>query len=164
MKMNLKVVVVVLIGIVITLNGCAINKNFSSENGVTSEEIVVSEISEYVDTDDEGILVKVYVNSEGVVYGFEVSGHADYAEYGSDIVASAISTIAQNAVFSLDVYTNDETEIEIEEEYLKCILPNVKDGRGSREACVLLKSAIVGFYTIGNSYDEYINVYKITEN
>ena len=37
------------------------------------------------------ISVKILRNSASRIVGFEVSGHANYAEYGQDIVCAAVS-------------------------------------------------------------------------
>lgn len=147
----------------IILIGCISNSG-TVDNNVTSENKILSELTSYNHSEVEGILVKVYVNKKDIIYGFEVSGHSGYAEYGRDIICAAASIIAQNTVSSIKIYTKDKVNDNIDEGYLKCVLPNMKNGEGSKEACVLLKSAVAGFYSIQNSYDEkYIKVFKVVD-
>ncbi|MBQ9855288.1 MAG: ribosomal-processing cysteine protease Prp, partial [Clostridia bacterium] len=39
--------------------------------------------------------VVFYSDEKGMIWGFEASGHAGYAESGSDIVCAAISALTQ---------------------------------------------------------------------
>ncbi|WP_099192360.1 ribosomal-processing cysteine protease Prp [Tepidibacter mesophilus] len=135
-----------------------------ASNNLTKESIVLDELPLFNGKEAEGITVKTYVNKNGIIYGFEVSGHSGYEEYGKDIVCAAVSTIGQNTLTSIKVYTKDNVEERIESGYLKCILPNMKNNIGSKESCVLLKSALVGFYAIESSYgSEYVKVFKVID-
>lgn len=62
---------------------------------------------------------------EGNILGFDVSGHSGYAEFGSDIVCSAISTLSQSAVVGLENVLNLKPTIKIDEKnaHLSCKLP-----------------------------------------
>ena len=44
------------------------------------------------------ITVKIHRSSRDQITGFEISGHAGYAEKGSDIICAAVSAIAYTAV------------------------------------------------------------------
>lgn len=44
------------------------------------------------------IKAKFYKDSQGNLSGFDISGHAGYAEEGSDIICAAVSAIAYTAV------------------------------------------------------------------
>jgi len=48
-------------------------------------------------------MVRVIVEREahGVIRGFSISGHAEFAEAGQDIVCAAVSAITQTAVLGL---------------------------------------------------------------
>ena len=45
--------------------------------------------------------VTFYKREDGLITGFRAQGHADYAEYGSDIVCAAISSLTQAACMGL---------------------------------------------------------------
>ncbi|OGL39782.1 MAG: hypothetical protein A2043_00330 [Candidatus Schekmanbacteria bacterium GWA2_38_9] len=70
-----------------------------------------------------------------------------------------------NAVNSLERFTNDRVEKEIiENGYAKCILPDLKNGKGSKEAIVLLKSTEASMRDIEYSYgSQYVKVTVIKE-
>ena len=47
------------------------------------------------------INVIVYKDVKGLIEGFSLKGHAGYAEYGSDIVCSAVSMLTINTLNSI---------------------------------------------------------------
>ena len=61
----------------------------------------------------------------GAILGFIISGHSGYAEEGSDIVCSAISSLSQMVCVGLENVLNLKPTIEIDEKkaYLSCRLP-----------------------------------------
>ena len=44
---------------------------------------------------------------DGIYTGFEVSGHAGYAESGEDIVCAGISMLVINTINSIETFTED---------------------------------------------------------
>lgn len=76
------------------------------------------------------------------ILGFEISGHSGYAEEGSDIVCSAISTLSQSICVGLDNVLNLKPVIKIDENnaYLKCFLPKEITKEQNESAQVLLKT------------------------
>jgi len=61
------------------------------------------------------ISVSFHENSDSKIIGFTLSGHAGYAESGSDIICAAVSALVINAMnsiesFSSDTFTYDEDE------------------------------------------------------
>ena len=80
-----------------------------------------------------------------------MQGHAGYAESGSDIVCAAASVLAQNAVNSIEQFTEDINE-DLGELYFKI------DAGYSHETELLLNSLILGLQGIEEEYMEYIDV------
>ena len=58
------------------------------------------------------IRVKFY-RKEGRFFGFQLKGHAEYAEPGEDILCSAVSALAINTVNSLEELTRDRIIAEV---------------------------------------------------
>lgn len=85
-----------------------------------------------------------------------MQGHAGYAESGSDIVCAAASVLAQNAVNSIEQFTEDTFTVEINENsgelYFRI------DAGYSDETELLLNSLILGLQGIEEEYMEYIDV------
>lgn len=46
------------------------------------------------------IEIEIY-EVDGLIRGFEVEGHSEYAEHGKDIVCAAISILSQTTLFTL---------------------------------------------------------------
>ena len=45
-----------------------------------------------------------FYHSDGILKGFDISGHAGYAESGSDVVCASVSSAVQFAVNILDAF------------------------------------------------------------
>ena len=59
------------------------------------------------------VTVEIKKNHLGNIKGYKVSGHADYADYGEDIVCSAISVLAFTSLNSLiEVCQIDEDQLD----------------------------------------------------
>ena len=52
--------------------------------------------------------VTLFQNDSGDYVGFRMTGHAEYAEYGSDIVCAAVSVLVINTINSVEKFTDDE--------------------------------------------------------
>lgn len=103
------------------------------------------------------IRVTLYTDAENLITGFELSGHADYAEHGSDIVCAAVSVLAINAINSIETFTSDCFDIKTEEESgymeLKMISPISNNGR------LLLNSLALGLQGVADDYGKkYIKI------
>ena len=84
-----------------------------------------------------------------------VSGHAEYAEHGQDIVCAAISTLTQVLIASVEeltaakiktAVTSGDTDIVIEE--------------STERAQVLVDSFFIGCQMVAEQYPEYVRVTK----
>ena len=142
--------------------GCSERQYIVKSPIVNSEKI--SDIKETKDI-TKGINVTIYKNKDGITYGFTVTGHSRYSQKGLDIVCAGVTILVYNAVNSLERFTNDRVEKEIiENGYAKCILPDLKNGKGSKEAIVLLKSTEASMRDIEYSYgSQYVKVTVIKE-
>ena len=102
------------------------------------------------------IKVTIYQNSEQKISGFDLLGHAGYAETGSDIVCAAVSALAQNTVNSIEAFNQDSFTAEVDEEngglYVK-LEPGYSEKTG-----LLLDSLILGLQGIEEEYMEYVDV------
>lgn len=106
------------------------------------------------------INAKIYRSNEGLITSFILSGHAEFAEHGKDLVcagASAVTFGAVNAVLSL---TNIEPQIEQGEDggYLHVKLPANLDQSTSDKVQILLEGMLVSLQTIEREYGQYISI------
>lgn len=82
-----------------------------------------------------------------------VSGHAEYAEHGRDIVCAAISTLTQNLIASIENLTEDKI--------IYSVNPGMVDicYRDLSEASQLLVSSfLIGVDQVAEAYPDYINI------
>ena len=85
--------------------------------------------------------VQILKNKSNIL-GFIVSGHSGYAEAGSDIVCSAISTLAQSACVGLDNVLNLNPIVKIDEKnaYLSCTLRKNSNNAQIEQAQIIFKT------------------------
>ncbi len=98
--------------------------------------------------------------SDNQYRGFELSGHAEYADAGQDIVCAAVSALVINSVNSVDQFTEDDYELEQAEDggFLRLHFTDSL----SEKALLLIDSLILGLKGIETEYgNEYITL--ITE-
>lgn len=104
------------------------------------------------------ITVKVKKGQSGRIHSFEMSGHAQFDEYGKDLVcagASAVSFGALNAIMEL---TDSQPVIEQGSEggYLKAVFSD--DEIEDANIQLILNTMIVSLKTIEQDYGEYIKI------
>ena len=99
------------------------------------------------------IRVKIFRNNSGDIYGFRLTGHADYAKSGRDIVCSAVSVLTVNTINSIERFTDDKKG-----GYLELVLPAVKDGEHNHDVQLLLDAMLGGLNDIENEYSRYISI------
>ena len=109
------------------------------------------------------IKAKIFRNNQNRVSGFEITGHAGYAEEGSDIICAAVSSIAYTAVgyFSEKKIGGKEPQYSEKDGYMKFKpdLESVKDSDEATAAYAVLEATFIGLKQIEYSYGkEYIKV------
>ncbi len=90
--------------------------------------------------------------------GYEIKGHALYAEEGEDIVCAAISVLAQTGVFSLDRFTSMELEKDVDKGMLCCEIPEDISQEEKNKAELIIKTVLVGMYETARAYPERIKI------
>jgi len=102
------------------------------------------------------------------IYGYEVLGHADYDDYGYDIVCASISTLIFTAINSLeDVAKYKENELNIkmaENGYMFFSLPVNDDDTRLTVANIILETTFIGLNSIEEEYGQYINIKTVINN
>lgn len=103
------------------------------------------------------IKAKFWLESENCIKRFIITGHAEFLEYGRDIVCSGVSAISQAGVIGLQHYFGDSVAVEQEEGRLTCELPELP----SHEAAIaqgILMTMYLGLKAIEAGYSEYLQV------
>jgi len=102
--------------------------------------------------------VTVFRNGKKEYTGFKVSGHANYAENGHDIVCASVSILVTNTINAIDAYTDDEFNLESDEAtgYMLCEFSN----KISEQSVLLCNTMVLGLKSIQieEMYQEYINI------
>ena len=113
------------------------------------------------------IIAKIFRNSRGNISGFEIKGHAGYADAGSDIICAAVSAIAYTAIgyFSENKIGGREPRYSERDGYMKFMLPKLTTDNEagaeekSKAAYAVMEAAFIGLKQIEISYgSEYIKV------
>ena len=94
-------------------------------------------------------MIAVSVRKDGI----EITGHANYAEVGKDIVCAGVTALTQTLIRSMEDLTRDEIEYEIS--------PGKADihyGNMSEEGKLLVDSFFIGVCQITNEFPEYVRI------
>ena len=110
------------------------------------------------------IQAKLFLNPEGDLYGYSISGHAGFSEEGFDIICSAVSVLAINTANALETLLHLNLDSDMKDGYLKVIIPSIKNGKKIKEAELLLKTFRLGLESIIESYGSGYLVLSIDQN
>ena len=101
------------------------------------------------------IRARFYLHRDKTYFGFAITGHAEYAEPGEDILCSAVSALAINTVNSIEALTSDHLIAETADGLLKAKITGPVSDAGN----TLIKSLRIGLCDIYKEYgDEYIRI------
>lgn len=104
------------------------------------------------------IEISIQRHKAGHVKGFEVSGHANFDEYGRDIVCCAISVLAQTAIMGLVEYVGLDCKYEIKDGYLLCRIPEEADSQKRTKIDAIVETMILGMNNIKQGYPSYVTI------
>lgn len=85
--------------------------------------------------------------------GITITGHAEYAEHGKDIVCASVSILFLNLVKSIEDLTEDKISYEV--------IPgaaNIKHGNLSEKSRTLVDSFFVGVCMIAEECPDYVRI------
>ena len=100
------------------------------------------------------ITITIFQNQESVT-GFRCIGHADYAEYGSDIICAGVSALVVNAINSIENLTSSAYHLDTDEE--SGLIDFRLEQKADHDTSVLLLSMILGLQGIQSNYgSEYL--------
>ncbi len=101
------------------------------------------------------IQINVYLN-KSFISNLEVSGHANYAQLGEDIVCAGVSCIMYGTCNALIELCVDGFKYEINEGYFK--IDVLSDDKNIQ---LILKTALIQLETVHTSYAKYIKIKKM---
>ena len=94
-------------------------------------------------------MIAVSVRKDGI----EVSGHANYAEAGKDIVCAGMTALTQTLIRSMQGLTRDEIEYEVSPGRADIHYRNL-----SEEGRLLIDSFFIGVCLIADEFPEYVRI------
>ena len=106
-------------------------------------------------------MIKVKVKKTGdSITCVEVSGHANYARSGKDIVCSAVSGITYTALLGLIEFSTRKVEYVVNDEngYMKFIVPVAESEEEEIRQQTILRTMIIGLQDLEKGYKAYVNV------
>lgn len=100
------------------------------------------------------IEITIRTNEKSICNGFTINGHAEYNEYGKDIVCAAVSVLVINTINSIEHFTEDRFLANQVEEDGRIEFDMISEI--SKESHLLIDSLLLGLHGI---QDEYGNQY-----
>ncbi|HHY78210.1 MAG TPA: ribosomal-processing cysteine protease Prp [Clostridiales bacterium] len=104
------------------------------------------------------IKVKVLMSQDNRVKELKVTGHADYSEYGDDIVCSAVSALTQTALLGLLNVAQVDMKYCIKKGYLSFSIPEIEDRDKKLKAWAIMDTMIIGLKNLAKNYSPYIKI------
>ena len=106
------------------------------------------------------IKISIYKDAENLITGFKLEGHANFSEYGSDVVCSAVSALVINTINSIESFTSDQFELEQDEK--DGMMEFHVDSPMSSNANLLICSLALGLQGVVDEYSsKYIKIIQV---
>ena len=101
----------------------------------------------------------IVIKEKQTIKTIEATGHSGYAEHGSDIVCSAVSTLMQNLANGLTEVVKCQAKVVVDEDipHLSVTLTE-SNLKKSEQAQVLMKSILLGIKGVANGYSKFIKI------
>ncbi|MEK3798011.1 ribosomal-processing cysteine protease Prp [Peribacillus sp. FSL H8-0477] len=98
--------------------------------------------------------------AQGRIHSFTLSGHADFAKKGSDIVCAGVSAVTFGAVNAVMSLTDVKPEIKQSGQggYLNCVIPEDISESSREKVQLLLDGMLVSLQTIERDYGKYMKI------
>ncbi|MBI5974185.1 ribosomal-processing cysteine protease Prp [Staphylococcus canis] len=102
------------------------------------------------------INVDISLNDEGQVSDVIMTGHADYAEHGQDIVCAGASAVLFGSINAIMGLTSEKPDIDYDDEggyfHVRSVDPS------NEQAQLILQAMIVSLQTMEDEYKDYIKL------
>ncbi|WP_434402523.1 ribosomal-processing cysteine protease Prp [Planococcus sp. 11815] len=97
--------------------------------------------------------------TDSYIHGFEMSGHADFAEHGKDLVCAGASAVSFGAVNAIMELTGIEPDIEqADSGFLKIAFPENMDKKTDEQVQLLVRAMVISLETIEHEYADFIKI------
>jgi uncharacterized protein len=107
-------------------------------------------------------MIRITINrtDSGLIQSFTMSGHADFAKHGSDIVCAGASAVSFGTVNAIEALTGVEAVVEQGENggFLQCVFPENISEETQEKVQLLLQAMIVSLQGIEQEYGKHIKL------
>jgi uncharacterized protein len=106
-------------------------------------------------------MIRITINrtESGRILSFTMSGHADFAKRGKDIVCAGASAVSFGTVNAIEALTGVVPEIEQGSDgFLRCVVPDHLSDETQEKVQLLLEAMIVSLETIERDYGKHIKL------
>lgn len=104
-------------------------------------------------------MINITVHKANNTYiGFEIIGHANFDEYGQDIVCAAVSILSTTALNSMNIVTEVDEKNIIYDVDEKTGFLSMKTLINNEKTNLIYKFFIVGIESLLESYSDYITL------
>lgn len=100
------------------------------------------------------IIISFWQDRHGHFRGFKMEGHAEFDEFGKDILCAAVSALAQSTVLGLKEVLKCRISLEQKRGFLRCCLDDVPDDYST----LLFKTLYLSILSISEDYKKYLKV------
>jgi uncharacterized protein len=106
-------------------------------------------------------MIRITINrtETGIIHSFIMSGHANFAKHGKDIVCAGASAVSFGTVNAIEALTGVIPEIEQGTDgFLRCVVPDHLSDETQEKVQLLLEAMVVSLETIEKSYGKHIKL------
>ena len=100
----------------------------------------------------------IFTVQDKLVRGFEISGHSDFSEQGSDIVCAAVSSAAYMTANTITDVQELDCIVTVNDGFMKLKLSKAE----ARSAQVILNGLLLHLNALSQEYSDFIDL-KISE-
>ncbi len=102
------------------------------------------------------IKVTIFKKNENAI-GIYLSGHANYAESGKDIICSAVSLLVFTTINSIELYTDCGFKLDTNED--NAFIDFMLKDNATEDALLLMRSMVLGLQMLQDTYkNDYITL------
>lgn len=105
------------------------------------------------------IHITIQRDSSNRIKAFTISGHANFAKKGEDLVCAGVSAVSFGAVNAVIRLTEINPVIEQGKDgFLRCIIPDKLPNDVDEKVQLLLEGMVISLQTIEKDYKKYVNI------
>lgn len=101
------------------------------------------------------IQIDIKKSDNGNIIGFHVSGHAEFSQYGTDVICAGVSVLVINCINSIEKFS--DTKFDLYQNEKDGVIDFICREPMDDNAVLLMKSMFYGLEEIQNTYgNEYV--------